>query len=150
MKTPGRKRLDQSKPAGGNRRNLSLTDADMLTAAAIGEGNASRGIRKAIKFYEDHKMQTKITRVFNVPESAKFCAAHALMGGWANTFLFAAEQFFAHDEDFPNEAIPAPLVAAAAEAGFWREEVFEGRVVLRHANDSDFLMVHCHDPVLQQ
>lgn len=49
----GRKRLDASKPAGGNRRCLTLTDADMVSAAAIGDGNASRGIRSALEFFMD-------------------------------------------------------------------------------------------------
>ena len=53
-KTPGRKRLDPAKASGGNRRNLSLTDADMEIAERIGggKGKASKGIRIALAAYE--------------------------------------------------------------------------------------------------
>lgn len=71
MKTPGRKRLDPSKPARSNRRNLSLTDADMLTAAAIGGGNASKGIRKALNFYRDHVMPYNIPPEIGVPDNTR-------------------------------------------------------------------------------
>lgn len=46
-----------TKPRTTRRRNLSITDADYARLQALGNGNASEGIREALRRSEDNKRE---------------------------------------------------------------------------------------------